>query len=400
VCITDKLAAGGNNHVYRIEVTELQPRVVAFLPRPERTSQLAQTISVPQGNRVLVRVGVRRELVDCDLEGAYSDLPTGVHASPFLVPSDRFWMPTVLSATSDAAQQGALSQVSLTGRTNDQQIVGGFEQTVDLVAETADQLFTSANVSRLPVAVTAPVPFSVELDSPTTPLPRNGALAVRVRLKRDQGFEEPVRIELPFLPPWVVCEPFIVIPSGESSAVYQLTATQQASPRTWPLVAAACVDTVSAKEDTSRIDGREVASELIQLTIAETPIVGEFQTLAAEQGQSLTFHCELKRTAETPSELTATLEGLPNRVTCDPELVRASDSQIEFKVQFADDAPVGDFANLQCRLSGEIDGQAVSFVVASNTKLQIAPQGKLFRGADGKPLSPLEALRQAQKSVE
>ncbi len=397
VCVTDKLASGGPNHVYRVEVTPLQPSVTAFLPRPERTSQLAQTIAVPQGNRVLVRVGVRRELFDGDVEGAFGDLPTGVRASPFGIPSDRFWMPTVLSATADAPLQAALAQVSLIVRNDDLQVRGGFEQIVDLVAESADQLFTSATVRRLPVAVGAPLPFSVELERPTTPLPRNGSLVLRVHVKRDSGFEEPVRIELPFLPPWVVCDPSLVIPAGQSSGDYRLTATEQAQPRTWPLVATAQVNTVSASGDTSRIDGCEVASELIELAIAETPIVGEFQTLAAEQGESLQVHCQLKRTAQTPMRLTATLEGLPNRVGCESQIVRDSDQQVVFNVKFADDSPVGVFPSVQCRLVGEIDGQAVSFVVAPNSALQIAPKGKLFRGADGQPLSPLEALRRTQK---
>ena len=62
--ISDKLNGGTPNSVYRVEVTTTIPTVTAFLPRPDRVSQDAQTISIASGNRVLKRVGVRREYVE------------------------------------------------------------------------------------------------------------------------------------------------------------------------------------------------------------------------------------------------------------------------------------------------------------------------------------------------
>ncbi|MCC6508905.1 MAG: PPC domain-containing protein [Pirellulaceae bacterium] len=168
VCIKDKLAAGGPNYVYRIEVSHLKPELVAFLPRPQRTSQQSQTISVPQDNRVLIRIGAQRQSITGEVRTGFLDLPQGVQAPEVVIPSDRFWMPALLEASSEATPASATySSVFAKGQYEGQEVVGQFEQVVDLVAESADQLFTSASVSRLPVVVTSPLPFKIELTPPT-----------------------------------------------------------------------------------------------------------------------------------------------------------------------------------------------------------------------------------------
>jgi hypothetical protein len=163
--VTDKLAAGAATAVYRVELSALEPNVTAFLPRPNRLSQQSQTISVPQGNRVLARMGVRRELVEGDVRMEFVDLPSGVKASSLIVPSDQYWMPVVLESKDTAAVGGQLAGMEVFLESGDE-VAGGFGQIVDLVAESADQLFQSAQVTRIPVAVAPAIPFSIELETP------------------------------------------------------------------------------------------------------------------------------------------------------------------------------------------------------------------------------------------
>jgi hypothetical protein len=56
-------------------------------------------------------------------------------------------------------------------------------------------------------------------------------------------------------------------------------------------------------------------------------------------------------------------------------------------------APLGEFNGLQCRLSGQMNGLSISYVVGRNSTLSTAAPGELVLGADGKPLSKLEVLR-------
>jgi hypothetical protein len=278
-------------------------------------------------------------------------------------------------------------------------VAGRFEQSVDLVAESADQLFQSAHVNRIPVAISPPIPFSIDLEMPKTSLAKSGTIDIAVIVNRNETFKGPVRVELPFLPPWVVAEPFVVVAADQSRAVYRLEARQEVPPRTWPLVATGRVDTLSSTEDTSQLDGREVASPIIQLSINDAPITGRFVNLAAEQGQTIRVQCELSRLAEMPDKLTATIEGLPNRVSAAPVEIDAQATTIEFQLVLEADAPIGQFNSVQCRLTGEANGQNVSFVVGANSVLQIAAPGKLFRNTDGSILSPLEALRQKRNDM-
>lgn len=397
--VTDKLDEGATNAIYRIELTALSSTVTAFLPRPNRLSQQSQTIVVPKGNRVLARMGVKRELVDSDVRLEFIDLPSGVKATSLTVPSDQFWMPVVLEASKTSQIGGQLASMEAFLGSGDA-VAGGFEQIVDLVAESADQLFQSATVNRIPVAVSPTVPFTVDLETPRASLASNGTIDIRVIVNREDGFKGPVRVELPFLPPWIVAEPFIIVPADKSSAMYRLEARSEAAARVWPLVATARVDTVSSTEDTSQLDGRDVASQIVELRIGAVPIAGRFVNLAAEQGQTIQVRCNLNKVAELPINLTATIEGLPNRVSASPVKLSADAAEVDFTLVFEPDAPIGQFDRVQCRLTGELNGQAVSFVVAPNSRLQIAGSGRLFRSADGSVLSPLEALRQQRNDLE
>jgi hypothetical protein len=55
--VTDNRRSGGERYVYRIEARIVEPTVAAFLPRRDRRNQSRQSVSVPQGNRVLGVIG-------------------------------------------------------------------------------------------------------------------------------------------------------------------------------------------------------------------------------------------------------------------------------------------------------------------------------------------------------
>jgi hypothetical protein len=310
------------------------------------------------------------------------------------VPEDQFWVPAVLRADVAADFGGELARITATCSKGTSLIRGDFKQTVDLVHSTADQLFKSVTVDRIPVAITPAVPFKVNLVAPRTGLPAGGQLQLRVKLEREIDFHEPVRVTLPFLPPWVVSEANMVIPANEDTGVFTLEARPEASSRNWPLVAEAEVDLLSAEGDVADWEDRPVASEPVELRIVNNPVQGEFETLAGLRGEEIEAICALSTGQEFSGEFIATLEGLPARVTSEPVQLESQDAFVEFKIQIAEDAPLGTFDRLQCRLSGTSNGQQVSYVVAKHTLLIVMEEGKLKRDGGGRLLSPLEALRQ------
>lgn len=392
--VTDKLGDGSPNGVYRVEASLTKPSITAFLPRPDRKSQAGQSIAIPQGNRALVSIAVRRELIDGEAVVEFDNLPDGVKISHANIPADRYWMPAIASAEPTAPIAGQLATADASANLGEGTIKGSFSQAVDLVAGSADTLFYGVEVSRVPVAVVDAVPFKVELDAPTTSLAVGGTIDLRIRAVREPGFSEPLIIRFPFLPPWVTCEPEATIPSGVSEIQHRLTANPEAEDRVWPMVVTAEVDVKNASSDVTQMRGKQVASQLVNLQIAKAPIAGTFEPIAAEQGQQLEIKCVCKVDSSVPQRMDAMLEGLPNRVTCEPVVFNAGDEEVVFVLRLAADAPVGTFKSLACRLSGQLNGQQVSYLVASETVLQIAEPGKLVRGPLGELLSPLEALKQ------
>ncbi|MFM7869988.1 MAG: hypothetical protein ACKPHU_37705, partial [Planctomycetaceae bacterium] len=86
-----------------------------------------------------------------------------------------------------------------------------------------------------------------------------------------------------------------------------------------------------------------VASQLVALTIAPSPVSGELQPIVTEQGRPVTARCRLVSGSELPERLTAVLEGLPNRVAAKAVLLDRGTAKLDFQVQPEATAPVGSF---------------------------------------------------------
>ena len=414
LCVTDKRGEGGDNFVYRVEASEPGPKLLAFLPRPDRKSQDRQTIVVPRGNRVLALLAAQRTGLEGDVRLVASDLPAGVSFSEAIVSANRFAVPVVVESGAEAALGGRLAKVLATGSADGQVVTGGFIQVVDLVAGSADALFQSFEVDRLAIAVVEEYPFSISLDELKTALPRDGTIGFQIRVVRNAGFDGPVDVAFPLLPPWVDGPATITIPPDQSTAVYTARSFAQAEPQTWPLCAEALPGRAAARGATDTAPGASaarrrrgkradsppatsVSTQLVSLQISESPVTGTIGTVAAEQGRQLKVVCQIKRHGQLPSQMTATLEGLPNRVSVSPVAVTEEVERVDFTLKLEPTAPVGSFSSLVCRLAGKIDGQEVSYIVGRGSVLKIEPAGGLIVDENGRPLSALEALRRAKR---
>ncbi len=413
--VADKRGQGGENFVYRVEAAERRPRVSAFLPRPNRLSQERQAIVVPRGNRVAALIGVQRTGFDGEVHLAARGLPPGVSFSETNISAEFFRVPVVIEAYAEASLGAALVEVQATAEAGSGTVTGSFVQVIDLVAGSADALFTSVAVDRLAVAVVEECPFTISLDEPKTSLAQDGTIAFQIHVERQAGFDAAVDVTFPFLPPWVDGPDKITIAADQSTAIYTARAFPQAEPRTWRLCAEAKAGGSSARQTGMSAAGgarsgrrrgssrgstgpaTPVSSQLVTLHIAESPVTGTIGTVAAEQGQELRLVCKIAALGGLPDQMTGTLEGLPNRVSADPVTVSRDDRSVSFAVRLEPTAPVGSFSSLVCRLTGMIDGQEVSYCVGRSGVLRIEPRGGLVTDDAGRPLSRLESLRKSQK---
>jgi hypothetical protein len=412
--VGDKRGDGGPWFVYRVEATRTVPSLTAFLPRPDRLSQAGQTVSVPQGNRTMALIGVRRTGYEGRVALTTADLPDGVRASVNLLDGDLYWTPLVFEADPTAALSGRLSRIEPRSEDIDAELRGDFQQVVDLVAGPADALYQAVEVDRLAIAVVEPAPVRVHLEEPTHPLPRDGNMALHVRLERNADFDGPVEVSLPLLPHWVDGPAKITIPGEESSGTLVLRAWEQAEPRSWTICAEArpglapVATDPNAPSSASRRRGsrasagsrREfrVASQLVSLSIADPPVAAPSIRVAGEQGQRAKIRYPLAISGTLPATLTASLEGLPSRVLSAPVSIATGDvRELELEIELPPDAPLGEFPGLICRLSGNLDGQELSYCIGRGSVLVVEPAGGLVTDETGRPLSRLELLRRTRQ---
>jgi hypothetical protein len=406
--IRDKRKNYGDAYNYCIELAPLRSSIMAFFPRRSKLSQSGQTIAIPRGNRTLGFIGIRRDRVDGDVTLGFMGMPEGASCDCPTILNSQFAIPAVFAADSAAATGGSLVDIraAIEDETNGIS-AGGFTQVVDLVNGPADAIFQPAKVDRLGVAIISPVPYSIELIKPTVPLSIDGSIGIVVQVKRESGFDAPVDITFPLLPEWVDCDSKIRIAGDQEFGTIFLRSNQRARPGSWPIVAEATPGLADGNSkrasDATMPRGRSrlssassivsVASSLHYLHISESPVRGAIAPIAAERGEIVDIECELEIEPSAPTSLVATLEGLPNRVHAESVVVSSSDKVVRFKLVIEDDAPAGNFEGIVCRLSGTSGHQSLSYCLARDSKLVIAPQGGSQKDQSGRPLSQLEALR-------
>jgi hypothetical protein len=131
--------------------------------------------------------------------------------------------------------------------------------------------------------------------------------------------------------------------------------------------------------------------------VAAPPVKGAFKPAGGEQGRAVKVVCELDSPGPLAGAFTARLDGLPPRATAEPVAVKADAKRVEFTVALDPTTPPGTHPSLVCELAGEVGGQKVVYRVGRGGVLTVNTAGGVKTDAAGKPLSPLDALRQGEK---
>jgi hypothetical protein len=411
VLIRDKRLEGGPGYLYRIEVEEPRPSLTLFLAGPVRKSQARQAIAVPRGNRVLAHLGVRRDDFRGPVRIETAPLPAGVSIHLGEIAEDAYLTPIVVEAAADAPPAASLVAIRGIASTPEGTVAGGFAQVVDLLPGAGDSSFESIRVDRLALAVIEEAPYEVDLLPPAGPLARDGAIEVLAKVRRAKGFDEALEVSLPYLPPGVEMDGPAIVPPGQDEAVLRLSARPDADPASWRLAAEArpapprrdrremtlaLMAQIGAGGRRARAtaEGRpEVASRFVALELGPAPTSGRIEAAVAEQGQTATIDVAIEHARPLPAGMTAALEGLPPRAEASPVPVAPEARRVEFRVAVAREAPVGRYEGLVVRLSGQVGGRSIVYRIGRGGRLEIHPAGALSTGGDGKPLSPLDALR-------
>ncbi|MCA9016471.1 MAG: PPC domain-containing protein, partial [Planctomycetaceae bacterium] len=164
--ITDHLARGGADFVYRIEMLPVSPALELGIPRNARYSQERQRIVVARGNRFAAVISATRTNFGGEIVLDSSNLPPGVKMVAEPMAANLTTMPVVFEAAADAPVEGEL--IALKGRHADpnQKIEGVFQNRADLVLVRNNQLLWMKDVAQIPVAVVDELPFKIDIVEP------------------------------------------------------------------------------------------------------------------------------------------------------------------------------------------------------------------------------------------
>ncbi len=345
VRIYDHLRRGQPDFVYRLELTPHSPELSLKIKRIDRYSQQRQTIAVPQGGRFAVLMSTTRKDFAGEVHALGDNLPLGIKMQAKPLHRTRNSMPVVFEVAEDAKLGGALVDFKGQHWLNEtKNITGSFGNFADFVlGQPNNSVYYGCTVDKLAFAVVEKLPFKIEVVQPKVPLVRNGQMSLKVIAHRDEGFDEPIKLQFPYRSSGVGTTYQIVMPKGKSEALYPLNANGKAAVGKWPMYVIG----------TSNYKGPAwTSSELAEIEIAEPFVTAEIARMSIERGQSTQLICKLNQLKPFEGEATAEIIGVPANIVVEPaKKFTKETTELSFNIQTNEKSPVGKHGGLFCRVT-------------------------------------------------
>jgi hypothetical protein len=363
VRVSDHQDRGGETFVWWIEATPVEPQMQVSVPPAATKSQQRLIAQVPRGNRVALVVNASRTDISENVQPRMTDLPNGVQATPTPLPSNSPSSLLVFEAANDAELAATMAAVELVvveknaeptagspegGKAEEApRVIGGLQQPTELVHGNPNRTCWRQSFSdRLPVSVVAAVPVEIDLVEPAVPLVQSGRLDLRVKIKRDEGFDGAIRLTFPFRPPGVGAASGVNVPADASEVVYPINANDKAAIGPWGVVVTA---TVTPKGELAKTrPSFEISTRPVTLNVSEPMLQLAVDRAAGELGSEVLMVGKLAAAAETSAK--AMLLGLPAKCSVKEVAVSPGDTEVTFPITVPEDAPVGKHGSVVCEL--------------------------------------------------
>ena len=345
--IRDLLRGGSDAHFYRIEggARPALPRTSVAVGRLDEAM-----VSVPQGQTVALVLNHGGHDLDSGLEYLADALPQGVSAEfgPFV--KGVTVVPVLLRAAPDAPLGG--SQVGLRVRAAKEPLErpSGYAQELALVRGRNDVPLLRTMLHELPVAVTKPSPFTVELVAPPVPLVRGAPLRLQVRVSRAEGFKAPIAVRALWNSPGTTSGTVTIAPDA-SQGELTLDANASAATGTFRMAVVA---------SGTHLGGTlETASAFVDLQVEEPWLGGEIGKARTEQGAAIDLAFSLQPTDKVKGPVQAVLLGAPRGVAAAPVEVAAGATTGTFRLAVEPTAQLGKHRSMQVEIRVPTEAGAV-----------------------------------------
>ncbi|HKA05848.1 MAG TPA: PPC domain-containing protein, partial [Gemmataceae bacterium] len=411
ISVTDHLKKGGPTYTYRIEITQVEPKLALSAPPFAQFTQERQAYAVPRGNRYATIVSGGRIDFGGDVNIQPTGLPAKVTTATDQMKADMSLVPMVFEAAADAPL--GTGRVSYTGTHADpnQKIKSAFEVRSDFVYSAPGQsLYTYRTEPETLLTVTEAVPFKVSIVEPKVPLVHGGSMNLKIVAERAAGFKAPITIVPLYNPPGVGSASSVVIPEGQNEVLFPMNANGGAPVRAWKYVVLA---TAPVK------DGPVwVSSQLATIQIAAPYLNLNIERGAVEQGKDTQMFVKPAVAKAFAGEAVIRLVGLPPKVTTQELKLTKDTKEIAFPLKVEPTAPAGTHKNIFCQVVITENGEPVVHNLGGSelridvplppkkdapppaTTAAAAPPPTPTPAAPPKRLSRLEQLRLEQEERE
>lgn len=368
VRVRDHRNRGGAEFVYRLEVTLAKPGLSTAMTRYDRNRpQSRQAIALPQGNRMAALVTVNRSRVGTDLMPAIEGLPTGVTFEGLGPAQQGNLMPVVFEAKPDVAIGASLTGLQVVSQPKGdsaEQIRGSFKQRTPLVMANPNRTeYYSSTLDTIPVAVTEAIPFKIDVIQPKAPLVHGGKQKLQIKLTRNEGYAEQVRLYMLYRPNGIGAPGRVDLNKTDVDGVYEIDANGGVPTRDWPMVIVG----------NGNQSGGAVwaSSQLFTVKVEEPFVKGSIDGAKSPRGKTIDLVVNLEHPRDWQGQGELKLLGLPAHATAEPIMIKPGQEQATFKVVIAENTPPGTHKSLMCELTIQVNGEPVIHRFGQGGRLRV-----------------------------
>lgn len=384
--VTDHLRRGGENFFYRLEATAPEPGLglVGYIPGRKDL----QSVAVAAGNRNAFMLSVRRKDLGGAMKFVAENLPAGMTAEIMDCPDGIGDIPVLLSADASTTAGGTLANI--VGRPADEnvKVEGRFDQIVEMVLIENNVTIQNHAQKEMPLALTQPVPYSIEILEPKVPIVRSGVMNLIVKATKQGDWNNPIDVRLLWNPPGIGSST-ARIEAGQTTTTLQLNAAGNAGIGDWKIAAIGGATVGNA--------GTEVSSQLAKLTISEPWIGLTFDKVRTDQGTQIEMKVTPTVNRQFAGEAVLTLFGLPNKVTAAAQNMTTGTAELKYLLDIPAEAPAGKFDNVFAQavimdqgepVTHNIGGAELRIDVPLPPKADAPPPAPVEPGAAPEPKKP------------
>jgi hypothetical protein len=238
---------------------------------------------------------------------------------------------------------------------------GGYLQVTQATNRRGDYAMVFNKTRRMALAVVEGEPFHLEIEQPEVALVQNGELALKVKVRRHDGFDGAVNCEMDWLPKGVNKQPPLIIEEGKTEAEYRVNASGDAVPGSFSISITGRENSVEGGVVRSAAGYHYVCSPFVQLKVAEPYLDMTLDRSAIERGKIGEITGTITHRKPFEGEAVATLGRLPfgvRQVEPFPK-VKAGDKTVTFKVEVTSDCLVEQYKDIFCEVAIPVEGQII-----------------------------------------